>query len=178
MPWLLHERMCYFISLQTNMLALLLIEKIVEMLHFSHFADFRSGRHRTFERSLNVWGHRDRWTKHTTFHIYVIWLHFLFKKFSKIPLHVGFTEKNYKPWWRHQMETFSALLAICAGNSPVPVNSPRKGQWRGALMFSLICVWINGWVNNREAGDLRRHRAHYVVIVMAFVQECISSFSN
>ena len=23
-------------------------------------------------------------------------------------------------WWRHQMETFSALLAICAGNSPVP----------------------------------------------------------
>ena len=39
-------------------------------------------------------------------------------------------------------------------------------QWRGALMFSLICAWINGWVNNREAGDLRRHRAHYDVIVM------------
>ena len=38
-------------------------------------------------------------------------------------------------WWRHQMWTFSALLAICAGNSPVPVNSPHKGQWRGALMF-------------------------------------------
>ena len=56
-------------------------------------------------------------------------------------------------WWRHQMETFSALLAICAGNSPV--NSPHKGQWRGALMFSLISAWINGWVNNREAGDLR-----------------------
>ena len=46
------------------------------------------------------------------------------------------------------------------------VNSPHKGQWRGALMFSLICVWINGWVNNREAGDLRRHCAHYDVIVM------------
>ena len=42
-----------------------------------------------------------------------------------------------------------------------PVNSPHKGQWRGASMFSLICVWINGWVNNREAGDLRRYRAHY-----------------
>ena len=68
------------------------------------------------------------------------------------------------PWWRHQMETFSALLAICAGKSPV--NSPHKGQCRGALMFSLICVWINGWVNNREAGDLRRHRAHYDVTVM------------
>ena len=58
-----------------------------------------------------------------------------------------------RTWWRHQMETYSTLLAICAGNSPVPVNSPHKGQWRGALMFSLICVWINGWVNNREAGD-------------------------
>ena len=40
------------------------------------------------------------------------------------------------------------------------------GQWRGALMFSLICVWINDWVNNREAGDLRRYRAHYDVIVL------------
>ena len=48
-----------------------------------------------------------------------------------------------------------------------PVNSPHKGQWRGALIFSLIYVWINGWVNNREAGDLRRYRAHYDVIVMS-----------
>ena len=70
------------------------------------------------------------------------------------------------PWWRHQMETFSALLALCAGNSLVPVNSPHKGQSRAALMFSLICVWINGWVNNREPGDLRRHRSHYDVNVM------------
>ena len=72
------------------------------------------------------------------------------------------------PWWRHQMETFSALLDICAGNSPVPVDSPHKGQWRGALMFSLICVWINGWVNNGEAGDLRRYRVHYDVSVLPF----------
>ena len=48
----------------------------------------------------------------------------------------------------------------------VCVNSPHEGQWRGALMFSLIYAWINGWVNNREAGDLRRHRAHYDVTVM------------
>ena len=47
-----------------------------------------------------------------------------------------------------------------------PLNSPHKGQWRGALIFSLICVWINGWVNNRKAGDLRRYGAHYDVIVM------------
>ena len=52
-----------------------------------------------------------------------------------------------------------------SGNSPV--NSPHKGQRRGALMFSLICAWINGWVNIREAGDLRRYRAHYDVIVMS-----------
>ena len=47
-----------------------------------------------------------------------------------------------------------------------PVNFPHKGQWRGALMFSLICAWINAWVNNREAGDLRRYRAHCDVTVM------------
>ena len=69
-------------------------------------------------------------------------------------------------WWRHQMETFSALLAIGAGNSPVTGEFPHKGQWRGALMFSLICAWKNGWVNNREAGALRRQCAHYDVIVM------------
>ena len=47
-----------------------------------------------------------------------------------------------------------------------PVNSPHKGQWRGTLMFSFICVWINSWVNKREAGDLRRNRAHYDAIAM------------
>ena len=49
-----------------------------------------------------------------------------------------------------------------------PVNSLHKGQWRGALMFSLICVWINGLVNNCEAGDLRRYQAHYNVTVMCY----------
>ena len=64
-----------------------------------------------------------------------------------------------------------------------PVNSPHKGQWRGAVMFPLICVWINGWVNNREAGDLRSYCAHYDVIVMlwlfaAIVCRCVSVKSN
>ena len=45
-----------------------------------------------------------------------------------------------------------------------PVNSPHKGQWRGAMFF--ICVWTNDWLNNRDAGDLRRDRAHYDVTVM------------
>ena len=65
------------------------------------------------------------------------------------------------------METFSALLALCAeGIHRSPVNFPPKSQWRGALMFSLICAWINGWVNTRDAGDLGRHRAHYDVTVI------------
>ena len=65
------------------------------------------------------------------------------------------------------MEIFSALLAICAGGiHRSPVTSPHKGQWCRALMFSLICVRINGWVNNREAGDFRRYHAHYDVTVM------------
>ena len=69
-------------------------------------------------------------------------------------------------WWRHQMETFSASLAFVRGIHRSPVNSPHKGQWRGTLMFSLICAWTNGWVNNLEAGDWRRHRAHYDATVM------------
>ena len=68
------------------------------------------------------------------------------------------------------METFSALLALCAGNSLVRVNSPHKVQWRGALMFSLIYTPINDWVNNREAGDLRRHSGHYDVNVMIIMK--------
>ena len=62
-------------------------------------------------------------------------------------------------WWRHQMETFSALLVICAGNSPGTLNF--------VICFDL--VWINGWVNIREAGGLRRYRAHYDVTVMSHV---------
>ena len=71
-------------------------------------------------------------------------------------------------WWRHQMETFPALRAICAGIHRSSVNSLHlhKGQWRRALIFSLISAWINIWVNNREAGDLTRYGAHYDVIVM------------
>ena len=79
---------------------------------------------------------------------------------------LNFLEQVVPTWWHHQMKTFSVLLARCAGNSPVTGESPHKGQWRGALMFSLICDWINSWVNNCEAGDLRYRRAHYDVIVM------------
>ena len=59
----------------------------------------------------------------------------------------------------------SALLDLCAANSPV--NSPHKGQWRRALLFYFIWAWTNGLVYNRDAGDLRWHRAHYYVTVMS-----------
>ena len=56
-------------------------------------------------------------------------------------------------WWRHQMETFSALLAFVWGIHRSQVNSPLKGQWRGALMLLWCAPWIKGWVNNREADE-------------------------
>ena len=64
--------------------------------------------------------------------------------------------------WKHVPRNWPFMRGIHRS----PVNSPHKGQERGALMFSLICVWLNGWVNNHEAGDLRRSQAHYDVIVM------------
>ena len=66
--------------------------------------------------------------------------------------------------WKH----FPRYWSFVRGIHRSPVNSSHKGQWRGALMFTLICARINGWVNNREADDLRRHRAHYDVIVMTY----------
>ena len=65
---------------------------------------------------------------------------------------------KWKPFLRH--------WPFVRGIHRSPVNSPHKGQWRGALMFSFIWTSIDGWVNNRETGDLRRHRAHYDVTVI------------
>ena len=70
------------------------------------------------------------------------------------------------PWWRLQMKTFPAILPFARGIHWSPVDSPHKGQWRGALMFSLVWAWTNAWANNRDAGDLRRHGAHYGVTAM------------
>ena len=64
--------------------------------------------------------------------------------------------------WKH----FPRYWPFVWGIHRSPVNSPHKDQWRGALIFYLICPWTNGRVNNRDASDLRHHRAHYDVIVM------------
>ena len=78
-------------------------------------------------------------------------------------------------WWREHDDVikwkhFPRYWPFVRGIHRSPVNSAHKGQWRGALMFTLICARINGWVNNRKAGDLRRLRAHYDVIVMRRVK--------
>ena len=70
--------------------------------------------------------------------------------------------------WNH----FPRYWPFVRGIHRWPVNSLHKGQWRGALMLSLICAWINVWVNNRESGDLRRYRAHYDITVMVSQRGC------
>ena len=67
--------------------------------------------------------------------------------------------------WKH----FPYCWPFVWGIHRSPVNSPQKGQWRETLMISFICVWINGWVNNREADDMRRYRACYDVTVMTTI---------
>ena len=61
---------------------------------------------------------------------------------------------------------FSVSGHLCGeftGNRWIPRT---KASDAGALVFSLIYAWITGWVNHREAGDLRCTRAQYDVIVM------------
>ena len=84
-----------------------------------------------------------------------------------------FTDDTHLMWlchddvikWKH----FSCYLPFVRGIHRSPVISTHKGQWRRALKFPLICAWTNSWVNNCEAGDLRRHHAHYDLTVMWWV---------
>ena len=73
-------------------------------------------------------------------------------------------------WWRNQMETFSALLALGAGNSPVTGEFPAQRPVTRSFDVLFNLYLINGWVNNREAGDLISYRAHYDVIGMMLVE--------
>ena len=68
--------------------------------------------------------------------------------------------------WLIKWKYFPRNWLFVRGIHRSPVDSPHKGQWRGALMFSLICAWMNVWASNRDAGDLRRHRANYDVTIM------------
>ena len=91
----------------------------------------------------------------------VIWLlntRFLCKLIS----YVTMTSHDDVIKWKH----FPRYWHFVRGIHRSPVNFPHKGHWREALMLSLVCEWIDDLVNNRETGDLKRHRAHYDVIVM------------
>ena len=73
------------------------------------------------------------------------------------------------------MEAFSAILDLYGGSHRSPLNSPHTGQWRGALMFSLICGWTSGWANNQDASHLRCRCAHYDVTVITDKMHSTSS---
>ena len=102
-------------------------------------------------------------------------LQIMFNKLPRTPIYqlhdtgltVSLTHDDVIKWKR-----FPRYWPFVRGIRRSPVNSPHKGQWRGALMFSLICAWLNAWVNSRKAGDLRRHRAHYDVIVIFGENRC------
>ena len=92
---------------------------------------------------------------------------------------------HYKPTVRNYIIVWSSISYISTWNimfhfsklrlshktikARSPVDSPHKGQWRGALTFSLICASTNGWANNWDASDLRCHRAHHDVTVMSYI---------
>ena len=76
--------------------------------------------------------------------------------------------KRTLTWWRH----FPRCWPFLRGINRSLVDSPHKGQWRGALMFYLICAWTNAWTNNLDAGYLRRHRAHYDVTIINYASNC------
>ena len=72
------------------------------------------------------------------------------------------TSYMQRSWWRHQMETSSALLALCKGNPPVTGGSPHKGQWRGALVFSSICVYSIVYSGSHE----RKHQSSTALAIV------------
>ena len=113
---------------------------------------------------------------------FALFLKYYFNFHQKKFIRVFFYRRTFcKSWpflWQHchritsmhddviKWKQFPRYWPFVRGIHRSPVNSPHKGQWRGALMFSLIYARINTSVNNREAGDLRRHPTHCDVIVM------------
>ena len=70
--------------------------------------------------------------------------------------------------WRHQVEIFFVLLALCEGSPPVNSGFPSQRPVTRSFAVYLIYAWTNGWANNRYAGELGRHGAHHDVTVMDY----------
>ena len=77
------------------------------------------------------------------------------KRHIIIEVKLTWTHQIYNPLWRHQMETFSALVAICAENSSVNGEFPTHRPVTRSFDDSLICAWIVNLLDNREVGDLK-----------------------
>ena len=116
------------------------------------------------KKQWHLWGRRNNYLFHKTNKDEARWaptvveiatIFSALHLFTLVYIHDDVKWKHFPRYWR-----------FVRGIHRPPVNSPHKSQWRGALMFSFICVWTNGWVNNPDAGDLRRHIAHYDVTVM------------
>ena len=113
---------------------------------------------------------------------------FIDSRFSKSPCHTYMSFKyryvtniRSASWccdddvikWKH----FPRYWPFVRGIDRSPVDSPHKGQWRAALALSMICTWKNGWVNNRDYGDLRSHHTHYDVTVIIPRYQCRHPFA-
>ena len=109
--------------------------------------------------------HQIRLAKLTVF----LWCHWL-SNVQKYTIHLSKHDDVIK--WKH----FPRHWPFVQGIYRSPVNSPHKGQWRGALMFYLICVWRKDWINNRDAGDLKHHRAQYDVTVMDLIEPRVVTY--
>ena len=112
---------------------------------------------------------------HFVARIRLVWRWAIRQRLDPVLLHADYSGKlvrgcfPWRPffsWWRHQMDTFPHYWPFVWAIHWSPVISPHKGRWCGALKFYLICACTNNWVNTRDAGDLRRRRAHYGVTVM------------
>ena len=91
--------------------------------------------------------------------------------------------KVHQTWWRHGMETLSASLALCEGNTPV--ESLHKGPATRALIICFMLTSTKSWSNSRAAGDLTHHETHCdcdvtVMIITNSIYEshCIIQFDR
>ena len=109
------------------------------------YSDTDQRKHQSSVWLAFVWGiHRDRWNPRTQGQLRGKCFHLMTSSWKP---EEGWGSVMLS-WWRYQMETFSALLAVCEGNPPVTDRSlSQRPEWRGAL----LCAWKNGWANNGDA---------------------------
>ena len=133
------------------------------------FTKHQNSGHRTLSTRLNILYSEQNW--HFLMHVF-----FFFNENCCILISAAKTHRQY----RNNSSKFLAANMMTSSNGNLShVTGHLRGEFIGhrwiprtkasdaeLWCFFFICAWINGWVNNRKAGDLRRHRAHYDVTVM------------